>query len=347
MGAMSQPVESRDKKAYFIRANKESDYQKFEQGVNLFGSETSVMPDGAIWYATYRDLPKDQALPPDYIQISHANPRGDIFAPHSRTTGFKKLRINKLPDVETAIRAMDHILEGQRGRETTQVTALAGRAHTLLDLFSQEFNTITNDQFIRARKKTEQILRDVHLNPSLIINQEKQRITAWILKASTGQDSLERSNKLITCMALSAAYRHAIEKYRGIGPILGKFTQIREALVFEREFDRTILTEVTQRIRPNALPADTMFKHPDYPVDRHVGVLLGFLHTTRFQLLQPHAAPYMPAGREAAAIIEKISQLLTDDKRQDILSDKLFARAHTIITNVLVDNQLIYPQSNG
>ncbi|MCX6794105.1 MAG: hypothetical protein NTY06_03295, partial [Candidatus Gottesmanbacteria bacterium] len=207
---MSQPIESRDKKAYFIRTSKESDYQKFEQGFKLFGSEARVMSDGTIWYATYRDLPKDQSLPLDYIQISSTKPRGDIYAPHSRTTGFKELRINKLPDVETAIRAMDHILEGQRSRETDHVTALAGRAHTLLDLFSEEFNTITDDQFVLARQKTEHILRDVHLNPDRIINLEKQRISAWILKASTGQDSLERYNKLITCMALSAAYRHAI-----------------------------------------------------------------------------------------------------------------------------------------
>lgn len=55
----------------------------------------------------------------------------------------------------------------------------------------------------------------------------------------------------------------------------------------------------------------------------------------------------MPAGREATAIIEKISQLLKYDKRQDILSGQLFSKAHAIITKVLADNQLIYSESNG
>jgi hypothetical protein len=344
---MSPPIESRDTNAYFVRTRNESDYREIDQGVKLFGSEARVMQDGTIWYMTYRDLPKDRALPTTYIQISDTHPRGDIYAPHSRTTGFKELRINKLPDVETAIRAMDYILEREIGPETRQVTALAGRSHELLDLFSRAFDTITPEEFIQARQKTEHILHDVQLDPKTIINQEKQRITAWILKASTGQDSRERQNKLITIMALSAAYRHAVEKHMRIGPILGKFTQMREAFLFEREFDRAILTEVTDRLRPDALPGDIIFKHPDQPADRHVGVLIGLLHTTRFQLRQPHAAPYMPAGREAATIIEKISQFVKDDKRQDILSGQLFSKAHTIITKVLADNQLIYPESNG
>jgi hypothetical protein len=347
---MNKSVELVDKKAYFIKTRNERAYQEFEQGVRLFDSDARVMPDGAIWYTTYRDLPKDLALPPDYILISSSHPRGDIYARHSRTTEFKELRINKVPDVETAIRAMDSVLEGQKKRETTQVTALAERAHKLLDLFSGELNTVTDEEFSHARQITEQLFKEVHLNPATIINDEKRRITAWLLKGSTGKDSLERPNRLITVMALSAAYRHATEKYKGIAPAIGKFTRMREALIFEREFDRTILAEVADRLGPEGLPANNIVIHPDYySAGRRSGVLLGLLHTTRFQLLQPHAAPYMPAGREAAEIIEQMSTLLENHKLQDILSGHLFPKAHAIIANVLEDekHQYIYPDNKG
>ena len=346
--AMSPPIESRDTNAYFVRTRNESDYREIDQGVKLFGSEARVMQDGTIWYMTYRDLPKDRALPTTYIQISDTHPRGDIYAPHSRTTGFKELRINKLPDVETAIRAMDYILEREIGPETRQVTALAGRSHELLDLFSRAFDTITPEEFIQARQKTEHILHDVQLDPKTIINREKQRITAWILKASTGQDSRERQNKLITIMALSAAYRHGIEQYSRIGIIQGKYIRMREALIFEREFSRAMLSDVSDLLAPSRLPASKLFRDIEHPAEqKQVSNILGLLHTMAFQLQQPHAAPYMPAGREAAETIVEITNLLCDNKRGEILTNQLFFKAHATITKVLADNQLIYPESNG
>jgi len=335
--------------AVFTREKKLSLLEKFNRGYALFGSDIHVVgSDGALWYVSYHPLPKEDA-PSGFVQVSRTHPQGDIYAPRSRTTEFRELRVNQIKGgVEEAIHAMDHIWETQLTRETPQMKTLTGRAHELLEMFSGEFNTITPDQFIQARKKTEHILRDVHLNPARIINQEKQRITAWLLKASAGHDSLERRNKLITCMALSAAFQHGIEQYSRIGIIQGKYVRMREALIFEREFSRSMLTQVADLLAPTRLPASKLFRDIERPAERNqVSNILGLLLTMAFQLQQPHAAPYMPAGREAAEIIVEITNLVCDNKRGEILTNQLFFKAHAIITKVLADHQHVYPESNG
>ena len=133
-------------------------------------------------------------------------------------------------------------------------------------------------------------------------------------------------------MALSAAYRHGIEQYSRIGIIQGKYIRMREALIFEREFSRAMLSDVSDLLAPSRLPASKLFRDIEHPAkQKQVSNILGLLHTMAFQLQQPHAAPYMPAGREAAEIIVEITNLLCDNKRKEIIERDLFGRVREIL----------------
>lgn len=333
-----------EKKAYFIRKQNAELHEELKSSFPLFGSDAFAAGNGDILYITFHDLKKIQTLPSNYILVSQVNSNADIYAAHSRTKTFKELRINRVTDgVETAIRAMDHIMEGESAHETPQAQMLTTRAHELFDLFSDDYGAITPEKFVAARQKTYALLMKVDLDPDLIVSEEKQRITEWLIKGSYGKDILGRSNRLVTLMSLSAAYRHAIERQKGIGTILGKFVRMREALVFERNFSRTLFTEVESRLRPTELPAVGYFTHPSGRTYKAVGNILGLLETTKFQLRQSHVNPYKEQGKMASEIITEIMSLIREDRRNQVEDRQLFSRAQRIVGDTLTKYSLIYP----
>ena len=341
---MCMTERSERKNAYFVREKNEQALVELDAAIPLFGSDVRVAASGEILYATYRDLAKSIALPPNFIRVSLVQPNADIFAPNSRTTSFKEIRVNRVKTVESAIRAMDHIMEGEMTREMPQLQTVASRAHELFDLFSVDYSGVSSDDFIAARQKTVDLLNDVHVHPQLILNEEKRRITDWLIKGSYGRDELGRNNHLVTIMALSAAYRHAVEKWKGIGVIQGKFARMREALIFERNFSRILFTEVESRLRDTALPATVYFQHPSKQADQGFANIIGLLTTTKFQLELPHVNPYKEQGQKASELIGEIISLLPD-RRDGVLERKLFSRAHAFVTKTLTST-LEYPEEN-
>ena len=314
----------------------------------LFGSAAYCDAEGNIFYRTWSDLPREGFLPTEYVLVSKLHPQADICAPYTRYQGLKVMKIDQIKkdegSVEAAIRSVDHTLEGEKGKEKDQAAAVKYRTTELLDLFGgRSFTEITEDEFETERGKTYALLARVGLDPEAVGNQEKKKMTKWLIEASSGKDSIERPNWLITTQALSAAHRRAIMRERGIGgPIIGKFVRMREALTFEREFCRVIFQDVVDRLRPEAMPAHKLFKDPSSRLD-NVGIVRGMINTMCFQLRQPHVKTYRVVGRQVEAILTELEELLKQGRRTEIVQRGLFPQAHKLLVDELEKRQDIYP----
>lgn len=347
---MSRGPDQRDYSVYFVKKGEQQERLRFlkEKCRSLFGADVYYDQDGNISYFAWHGLPKEGFLPAKFIKVSREHPQAVIYAPHSRYDRFKELRVRHVRkddgSVETAIRSIDHILEGEKGRETAQAETVGHRAHELLDLFSTSFIEITEEELKEARGKTYAILAKVGLDPTTVEQEEKRKMTGWLIKGSFGKDSLGRRNRLITTMALSAAYRQAIERQKGIGTIVGKYVRIREALIFEREFSWAIFADVLDRLRPEALPAHRLFKFPERSFSQSdSGIVVGMINTMRFQLSQPHVKCYRTVGREAASILSKAVGLLGENNRREIVDQQLFTNVRGFLLEELERHRDIYP----
>ncbi len=335
----SSPDTHGDSIAYFTRGEHSPTLEYLDTICQkLWGSEARVGPEGDIYYITYRDLAKPQSglLPVDYVLVSRVSGHADIYAQHSQYEHFKELRINTVKkdggSVEAAIRAVDYILEGERGRETLQAVQLGKRAHELLDLFSGGFSAVSDEGFAEAQVKTYELLRKAHLDPDRVFNEEKQRISDWLMKASSGQDSQGRKNQLITVMALQAAYRHAIEKRKGIGLITRKFVAMREALIFERERDRDILESGMFDLHHNAISR----------IRNDTPTLLKQLRALRYRLTLPLVKPYRPIGLQAEEMVTKTIRLLESGDFAELDASGLIPRVHTLLLDKLEEHRSVY-----
>lgn len=195
---------------------------------------------------------------------------------------------------------------------------------------------------MQKQRETYALLAEVGLDPNTVITEEKQRMSQWLIKGSFGKDRLGRRNRLISIMALTAAKRRAVERQRGLSYIEVKFVQGREALILEREFSRAIFEDVSNWLRPEALPAHEAFKYPKLS-SRNIGIVKGLLGTLRFQLQQPHVKAYRTVGRQVEAILAEIVVLLEQNKRGEIVERGLFNQARTLLTEELEKHKDIYP----
>lgn len=344
-------VEARARNVYFIREENTPLVDYFAKCRPLYGSAVRYDRDGFVSYATWREIPseirKDGLLPQEFIQISRLPPQAVIYAQYTRYQHFVELRINKVTaddgSIETAIRSVDHVLEGESGKETFQVIVAGQRASNLLDLFKgRSFSDVKTDEFEAAQRQTYAFLADQKFDPGTIVETRKRRLTKWLIKGSLGKDSLGRRNKLITLMALSAAHRVATERQKGLSKIQKKFIRMREALIFEREFARDIFTEMVGLLE--TMPNHMIFRYPTRkPEDKQVGIIVGMLESLTFQLNQPHTRPYRSVGREAGKILAEMVRLLREGKREEITNQQLIKRARTLLKDALAEHKYIYP----
>ncbi len=336
---------TKERPVFFERQDRKELGNHFAKSRQLFGAEIRFDTKGNIFFTTTRDVPVEKLT--SYVVKTNLPEQTNIYAPNTRYNLLKEVRVHQITGgnggVETAIRAMDHILEGERGKESQQAEAVKERAGNLLDIFSINFSELTEGELAREQQETYALLVKVGFNPATVIAREKKKMAGWITKASFGEDGLGRRNKLITAMALTAAHRQAIQRQGTIGTIVSKFAQNREALIFEREFARAILSEVSFRILPEKVPGHTLFKYPD-KLPTNVGIVLGIINTLKFQLEQPHVRPYRTIGLSAIEILTEIADLLKQNKRREIVEKGLFANAYKLIANGLNDNRDIYPR---
>lgn len=342
----------RERPVFFVAETRQELLQHFdEQCRPLFGSDVRFDHEGNILYPIWRDLLRERVLTTGgYVQLSELDPQADLAAPYTRFTHFEEIRIHQIRtdegSVETAIRAMDHVIEREQDREMQHAGVVRSRSRELLDLFSRRFTEMTDEEFKTAQRETYAQLTKVGLNPATVVDEHKQRMTDWLIEGSLGEDSLGRMNRLISIQALSAAYRQVLKREGAIGEILVKFAGMREALLFEREFDRQILEEVAGSLEEYRMPAHTLFKNPDRPAS-NLGIVKGMLNHMRWQLKQPRVKPYLAVGREAGEKLGEVVELLDKGARREIVVLGLFPQAHDLLIRGLENHKDIYPPSTS
>lgn len=302
----------------------------------LHDSPALVDGSGTIFLPTFRDVPSEHR--DTHLPVHALPPNADIFAPHSTFTP-KVLRMNEVHGgVEKAIRMCTRIIKKTQGTETAKTRALGGRAHELLVHITDNFTNITQEQLDQAQRETNEILVQAGIDPQRIQNLERKRITQWVQKGSVGKDTLERLNYLITVTVLSAAYRHAVASLYGLNETVKKFSEARDALLFEREFSRMIFDYVAQFLQK--VPGHEAYKYPGR-LSRNVGILSGVLDHNAWRLEQPHVKNYRPVGREAATLIRQAKVLTIGGRTEEVMEEQLFTKAHTLLRGALQDPQTI------
>lgn len=349
---LGQTKAPREKAAYFIRSGTQEELKNYlsEFCDPLLGSDVYVSrAEGDIYYIAWRDLPKERILPGGYIQISQAGPRADIYARHTRYADTRAMIVKRIKKegggVEVAIRALNYILEGERGKETRQAAAVQARAHQILDLFQvRRLAEIKPEEFYQAERETHALLKEVDLDPQKIVNRQKIRMVSWLLKGETGRDESpgRRLNWLISVGALSAAYNTALKRHLGLGPIAVKYVEGREALIFARQFAREVFAEVVDRLRPEALPSHMIFLRPDRPT-RQGRLVSGMIKTMIHQLDRfIRVKPYKTVGQEVAQILGQVDLLTREGKRRE--ARRLLLLAHRKLVECLAQYKYVYPQ---
>lgn len=327
MTSLLEQAPDRDRQAYLTR-HKDLLWNFDHRCRSLYGSELKYDAEGDMYYLTWRDLPekvkKAGLLPPQYVIVSKLSPQADIFAPFTSFTDLKEPQVNRVTkdggNVETAIRAMDHILEGERGRETAQTGAVLQRARDLFDLYGgKSFDQIARKEFAQERAKTFALLAEVGLDPVKVVNEHKAQMTNWLIAASSGQDATGRRNWLVATQALQAAYTKAVKRKKAIeGSIAEKFVDMRGALLLERQFCRYIFTDVAEKLR--TMPLHVYFQSPLRAVrPSDLGIIQGMLNTMIFQLQQPHVKAYRSVANEAVTIIAQAVEQLPQGQRQAVI----------------------------
>lgn len=344
------PMDTPDRKhAFFIRTGPQKEMLSYLDKFcrPLLGSDVYTDVDGTIFFKTWKSLPKEKILPELYHNVSRLHPRADIFAPYTRYKLARELTVNEITkdggSVEAAIRSMDHVLEGTKGRETDQSQTVRDRSTSLLSKFSMDFSQMSQSDFTAQLAETERILASVKLNPNTVLDEEKKRMTEWLIKGSFGEDSQERRNWLIATGALQASLRRAIERRMRLNEIARKFLEMREALILERTFSREIFANVIDKVRPEAIPASVVFKFPDKPASRWNYGITAILNTLMYQLSHPHVKAYRTVGREAAAQLKNIVDQINAGNRRVIVSENLFGKIHQLLTDELVKHAEVYP----
>ena len=206
----------------------------------LYGSDIRVDFEGNIFYPTWRQVKREKINPGDYDLLSHKGIRPGIYLNFPLATKRPyELCVHQIKkdggSVEAGIRSMEHVIEAEINKEAPQAKIVRERIDQLFDLFSN-FSSLTEEDFEIIQGETYALLVRVGLNPETVILEEKQKIAHWLIKGSSGKDSLTRQNWLISTMALQAAYHRTIKRELGINQTLSKFIKMREALILARGF---------------------------------------------------------------------------------------------------------------
>jgi len=298
-------------------------------------------PDGFLYYTRFAHITSLQAQEEQFVRISHSGQTGTIFSASTRIPTLEMKIIPLKRGIESGIRAMTEIINDTKEGKQKKLSSIIGRAQTLLEVYALDFDSARLRGFGEVAQETTDLLQKSRLDPKRILDEEMARITAWLLKGSSGQDSRQRDNRLISLMALSAAHQHAHEKMKEISPTVLKYTAMRQALIFQRTRERKFFDEAVNWLRPHALAADVVFKYPEKPV-ANWGTEKAILSHVSYILRQPVVNPYKKSGQKAAAIIDEIATFLAANERQKIKDMGLFDGAFNIINKTFAGHASIY-----
>jgi hypothetical protein len=296
-----EKAESRDA-LYVVHEGESQDLLQYvhENCIPLLDSDAFVDRKGTIFIVQWGSLPPGKSPVQPFAEISSGTNAGDIYVQHP--TSVHRAIVKEIKKdggaVETAIRFVGHIFDTEETQSLIAHSVLR-RASESLDLFKYGLAHVSDEELAGNQQKTIALLRETGLDTDHInrmLDENKRKMIRWIIKASGGKDTLKRRNDLITRMAISAAYRVAVERSLGIDEITAKYGAMGEALSFARALSREACDHVVRQI---SLDSPLLNFLPQATSDRKKKIALGMLRTIYKELGQPQVKAYRTASMVA------------------------------------------------
>jgi len=284
------------------------------------GTSVRVSPEGDIYYPVWRERShvNDSSL---YTSLSRP-PRGWTLERllKSERRPISEVVFNQVKKdkgaVETAIRAMDHVLEKfqERGKELQQVELLESQIARAIEVL-QSTEGVSREEFDQHfeelyRQTADLLAKSGMQRAQLALKRDVERLME---EASAGRDKLGRKNPLIMVGKLQAATRRISYRRNEAGFVVSKFEAMKAGLLAQRRKDREILGRCQHDLTAG-FARHEVFKFPGRKVSKmQRGILLGLMRTLIYQLDQTRVKPYKSVAEEATARLRK-ARLLTEQE---------------------------------
>jgi len=287
------------------------------------GTSVRVSPEGDIFYPIWKE--RARILKPELYAPCSELPRGwsleRLLKSQRRPISeviFHQVRKDG-GGVDTAIRAMDHVLEKyeDRGKELAQVEQVEAQIKRAI-LVLQETEGVPREEFeqgfeILYRQTLELLERS---GMSRAASALKKDIARLLEEASTGKDRLGRRNPTAMLKKLEAAARRVSFRRNEADFIIAKFEAMKAGLIGLKEHDLKIISNLRREMKVG-LAAHQAFKFPEEgTTDRQRGILVGKIGSLIYQLEQVKVKPYKPVAVEAIRRLKEAQRFVGEGDYQ-------------------------------
>ena len=297
---------------------------RFDQAESLYGSAVGVEADGTILIPKWMTVARGTVSADEFTQLSESRYSDEaLFRQGLISKDVSEMQIHEVKknggSVEAAIRLTENVITDQRDVEQHQVTVVLERTRYLQSLFSQhEISGIPEAAREALQQETIALLMEAGLDPEQVKLGTKRLMALWLIKASKGEDSLERINEMITWQGLEAVERRAVDREVAVsGEIIAKYSQMGAGLTVVRSVDRMILVDVGEEIEQRLLRNEYLF-NPRAPIRRDIGYTVGKIGSLCTLLGQTRVRPYRPIAIEARGVLDWTQQLLGANRQEEL-----------------------------
>jgi len=287
------------------------------------GTSVRVSPEGDIFYPIWRERARI-LKPEDYAPCSDL-PAGWTL---ERVLKSKRRPISEIifyqakkdgGGVDTAIRAMDHVLEkfGNKGKELAQVEQIEVQIKRALQVL-QETKAVPPEEFESGFEilycQTLELLETSGM--SRAASALKKDIARLLEEASAGKDRLGRRNPVAMLKKLEAAARRVSFRRNEADFVVAKFEAMKAGLIEVKEHDLRIISNLRHEMEIG-LATHEAFKFPDKGTTaRQRGILVGKIGSLIYQLEQVKVKPYKPVAVEAIKELKEAQNLVREGDYQ-------------------------------
>jgi hypothetical protein len=306
---------------FVIQVNERN--EKIAKMWRIPGTSVRVSPEGDIFYPIWKE--RDRVLKPELYAPCSDLPRGWSLERllKSQRRPISEVVFHQVQKeeggVDTAIRAMDHVLEKykNRGKELAQIKQVEAQINQALKVL-QETKAVSHEEFERGfeilYRQTLELLEISGM--SRAASALKKDIARLLEEASTGKDRLGRRNPTAMLKKLEAAARRVSFRRNEADFIVAKFEAMKAGLIGVKEHDLRIISNLRHEMEVG-LAAHQAFKFPEEKTtDRQRGILVGKIGSLIYQLEQVKVKPYKPVAVEAIRKLKEAQRLVREGDYQ-------------------------------
>lgn len=359
-----------DKEIYYVQRRIPEAVRKHERyraADSLYETGVRVEGDGTILFPKWVTVESGSVDPETFTSLSGRKMPDSFLMRKGLVSKIVKERtIAEIKkdggSVETAIRAVGHVIEQENEVEKEQADLILKRSSYLLRYFEEHrLSSIPPEERERLEEETLAMLADMGLDSEQIRLPVKRMSVMWTIKGSGGKDSLDRDNELIALQSLWAARRSAMKRKQAIeGPILLTYSQWEGALILAGASDRQVLQEVGEETE-NRLMRNIYIEGREQRVAGDYEYLIDKVGNLSWNLEETLVKPYRTLALEGKKSLEELEHLLVEGKRdpgrrQEIRSSGLLQDMMRLMSldpevgefgRVLNENQEIYSGQLG